>query len=243
MVAKILVSGITGRMSKLIIKELMKHEGKEEYIFLGALTRDEKNINNNSIPKNKIFTNYYEILKKTDLIIDFSTPEHTLILLELCKKYNIAIVSGTTGFTEKEKNIIARKYSDVKSIISSNFSFLSFLQKIFASKTGKLIDNATISIEDTHHKDKKDLPSGTSFAIKKAIGKENIQQLSFGVPELISKHRVIFEKDNETLEIIHYTKSHQIYASYALKYALWLYKQKESKRFNISEIYSLTKQF
>ena len=238
---KILIAGLYGRMSAFLIKEMLKLEEESECSFLGVLTRDIDRKYEGILPREKIFGYSNEIIKQADAIVDFTVPKNTLDLLEYCKQERVVLISGTTGFSEEEKRNITNKYSTVKSIICPNFSIMSFLQKLFSIQLVKSIKGLQICIEDTHHENKKDRPSGTSNMLKGAInnveGVGVVKQVSLGVLKLTSKHRIIFENDLEKIEIMHSTKSHEVYAVYAIKCALWLCRQKENRSFDISEIY------
>jgi dihydrodipicolinate reductase len=54
----------------------------------------------------KVQKNSLEVFKKTDVIIDFSSPKASIEILNYAKKLKKKVVVGTTGFTQKQENIV-----------------------------------------------------------------------------------------------------------------------------------------
>ena len=97
------VTGCLGRMGQQIIKSVKTDKGFK----LTVLT--ENNKINKKINGIKINLNTESIFKKTDVIIDFTTPKCTFQILKIASKLKKKVVIGTTGFTEKDEKII-KKY-------------------------------------------------------------------------------------------------------------------------------------
>ena len=98
------VTGCMGRMGQQIIKSV----NKDKNFKLVALTESKKikkKIGNISISLNN-----QQVLKKANLIIDFTIPKCTLEILKIALKLKKRVVIGTTGFNKKEENLI-KKFS------------------------------------------------------------------------------------------------------------------------------------
>ena len=94
------VTGCMGRMGQQIIKTIKS----DKNFKLVTLTEDKKI--NKKINGIKIEQNTELAFKKTNLIIDFTTPKCTFQILKIAAKLKKKLVIGTTGFTKKEENLI-----------------------------------------------------------------------------------------------------------------------------------------
>ena len=92
---KIIISGCKGRMGKKLLLELKKNK----YFELIGLTDKNPGGKINNI---KINTNNSDLIKKTDIIIDFSRPVASIELINIAKKFKKKVVIGTTGFNERQ---------------------------------------------------------------------------------------------------------------------------------------------
>ena len=95
---KLAITGCMGRMGQQIIKS----SKLDSNFKLVALT--ENKIINKKINGVKITLNTEQILKKADLIIDFTTPQCTLQVLNIASKIRKRVVIGTTGFSKKDED-------------------------------------------------------------------------------------------------------------------------------------------
>jgi 4-hydroxy-tetrahydrodipicolinate reductase len=217
---RVAVVGFTGRVNKAIIEELPHHP---KCILSGILVRN-KNIDN---PEGLIlYDNIEELAENSDAIIDFTNPTTTLTIAEQINIPNKILVSGTTGFTEKEFNQLKSHSNKFPIIWSANMSIginiLHELLQLTVPKLGKSFDSAII---DIHHRHKKDSPSGTAKMLSETIrncpnhGKLEISSLRIG--EELGEHQVIFSGHSESITITHRAHSRKSYAEGAIKACLW----------------------
>jgi 4-hydroxy-tetrahydrodipicolinate reductase len=113
-----------------------------------------------------------ETIKKIDVAIEFSNPEHAFKNVQFCINHNTPIVSGTTGWEEeikKVKKICLRKKGSF--LHAPNFSIGMNLFFEINDYVAKLMSqkNYAIEIQEKHHQMKKDSPSGTAIKIGKDI--------------------------------------------------------------------------
>ena len=124
--------GITGCLG-MMGQELIKAANKDKRILISSLTESKKY--NKKINQLSIQNNSIEAFKNTDVIIDFTTPECTMQVLEIAAKLKKKIVIGTTGFTEKQENFInklSKKYQFLnQEILAWGLIFYCTLLKLY----------------------------------------------------------------------------------------------------------------
>ena len=108
----IAITGCLGRMGQQLIKSSKSNKNFK----LVALT--ENKYINKKISGIKLDLNTSQTFKKTDVIVDFTVPKCTLEVLKIASKLKKKVVIGTTGFTEKEENLI-KKYSKKIAILKA----------------------------------------------------------------------------------------------------------------------------
>ncbi|AGC66894.1 dihydrodipicolinate reductase [Candidatus Uzinura diaspidicola str. ASNER] len=126
-----------------------------------------------------IFCPTYKDLKNVEVAIEFSHPEFAFANIKICLEENISVISGTTGWLfkmEEIKNICLRNSGTF--LYASNFSIGVNLFIEISRKFAKLIKSYKkeyeVEIEEIHHVNKKDVPSGTAIKLAKFLIKEGI---------------------------------------------------------------------
>ena len=168
---KITICGGFGRMGKILIKEILKNKN----LILHSVTDIKiKIINNIKTQKNSM-----DAFRKTDVIIDFSNPKSSLEILRYASHLKKKVVIGTTGFTEKQNNLIKKFSKKIAIFKSGNMSLgINLIEYIAAILSKKIQNNYQIAIEDNHHKKKIDYPSGTALMLANAIAKGQNKKLT-----------------------------------------------------------------
>ena len=168
----ITVVGALGRMGKILINRISKNNN----LKLLSLTdlKSNKTLNGIKVQKNSL-----EAFKKTDVIIDFSRPKVSIEILNYARKLKKKVVIGTTGFTQKQENIIKNYSKQIAIFKSGNMSLgINLLEYLVNILTKKITHNYQIAITDNHHKKKIDYPSGTALMLAKAIAKGKNKNLN-----------------------------------------------------------------
>lgn len=117
-----------------------------------------------------------ENINQADVAIEFTFPESAFINLKNCIDLNLPVVSGTTGWTEKLPEI--KSYCELKNgsfIYASNYSLGVNLFFELNHKLAQLMKNHSnyqVEMEEVHHTEKKDAPSGTAISLANDIIKE-----------------------------------------------------------------------
>lgn len=187
-----------------------------------------------------------EEIGSADVLIDFTHPKATLDHLEMAARAHKAAVIGTTGHTPEQRQAIDRLASKLPFVFSPNMSVgVNVLFKIIAEAARPLSEGFDLEIVETHHRGKKDAPSGTAMRIGEILaqtlgrdlshevvyhregtvggrkkGEIGIQSLRGG--DVVGEHSVLFLGDGERLEITHRATSRDIFAHGALRAARWI---------------------
>ena len=238
------ISGCLGRMGQQLIRSSKNNKDFK----LAALT--ENKVISKKISGIKLDINTELAFKKTDVIIDFTVPNCTLDILKIASKLKKRVVIGTTGFTQKEENIIKKFSKKIPILKAGNMSLgvnlLMYLTEI-ASKS--LNDEYLSKVFEVHHKHKKDYPSGTALMLGKGIadgknknlynliGKKflNKKKFPYGKKinfnsirkgEIIGEHEVTFSSGKEIIKLNHEAFDRALYSDGALTAAKWLINKK-----------------
>jgi len=168
----------------------------------------------------------------SDAVIDFSTPEAMLELTKIALARPAqatlpAFVVGSTGWKLEQKHVIEELAQRTPVLMASNFSTgVLALHEILKNATPLLEKlGYTPVIVDTHHRHKKDAPSGTALSIQRVIspaGPGNVQTQSIRAGEIIGDHEVTFYGPGDHLTIGHFAQDRSIFARGAIDAALWL---------------------
>ncbi|WGS64868.1 4-hydroxy-tetrahydrodipicolinate reductase [Marinitoga aeolica] len=159
-----------------------------------------------------------KFLEKPQVLIDFSLPEAFEKTIEYVDKFHCSLIIGTTGLSEIQLKKLHEIAQNVPVIQSYNFSLgIQVLLKL-VKVANELLDDVDIEISETHHRFKKDKPSGTAKMIKKVIGKDvNISSLRLG--NIPGDHTIYFGNLGEVISISHRALSRRTFAEGVLKSA------------------------
>jgi 4-hydroxy-tetrahydrodipicolinate reductase len=234
------ITGCLGRMGNQLIISTKSNKSFK----LVALT--ENKIINKKIAGIKLDLNRVEAFKEVDVIIDFTIPKCTLEILEIASKMKKRVVIGTTGFTQKEENLIKNYSKKIPILKAGNMSLgINLLMHLTEIASGSLGDNYLSKVFEIHHKHKKDYPSGTALMLGKGIadgknknlysliGKKflNKKFFPFGKKinfnsvrkgKIIGEHEVTFSSGKETITLNHEAFDRALYSDGALTAAKWL---------------------
>ena len=238
------ITGCLGRMGQ----QLIKSSKSSKNFKLVSIT--ENRIINKKVSGLKPQLNSASAFKNANIIIDFTIPKCTLEVLKIAFKLKKRVVIGTTGFSKKEENII-KKYSKKIPIfkagnMSLGINLLMYLTEIASKSLG---NNFLSKVLETHHKHKKDHPSGTALMLGKGIavgknkdlyklmGKKYLNKKSFPYSkkinfnsirkgEIVGNHKVLFSSGKEIITLNHEAFDRALYSEGALTAAQWLISKK-----------------
>ncbi|MFC2075146.1 4-hydroxy-tetrahydrodipicolinate reductase [Bdellovibrionota bacterium] len=180
----------------------------------------------------KVRSNPEEIFNDVDVIIDFSSPQATLELVQKNREIKKPLVIGTTGFSESQKKELLQIVEGTPVVIAPNMSLGVNLLAGLVKKTAEtLTDGFSVNIIEAHHIHKKDSPSGTALFLEKAVGEGNeihkgkIEIEAIREGEIVGEHSVFFDGPGEQIELTHTAKSRDTFALGSIKAATWLVNQ------------------
>jgi 4-hydroxy-tetrahydrodipicolinate reductase len=172
-------------------------------------------------------------LSDADVCIDFTEPGAALDNIRAAAAARIAMVVGTTGWYDRLDEARALvEDGGIGFVYGSNFSVgVSLMFKIthYAAELFSHFPSHDPFIEEAHHKSKKDAPSGTALSLKRIAEAEygrEVPTSSTRAGYFPGKHRVGFDSEADTLEIIHTARSRAGFADGALIAARWIVGRK-----------------
>jgi len=236
---KLAISGCQGRMGQRITALAIKNKA-----FKISALLENKNCPDVPLLSHNIPVSFKDAaLKGSHVLIEFTTPEASLLHLKACRKYGVNIVLGTTGFTKAQIAQIKKASCGIAIVFSSNMSVgvnLVFgLIRQAAQITGK---DYSIALSETHHVHKKDAPSGTAKTmaeIAEQFSKTKVKEIeSIREGEVIGDHTISFESPVDLISIHHHAKTRDIFAQGALVAAKFLSKKKKGL-FNMQDVLGL----
>lgn len=200
---------------------------------------------------------YSEEFKKADVAIEFSTPQTVVDNIFKSFEYNIPIVIGTTGWNERFSEIAELcKAKNQTMFYASNFSIgvnIFFEINKHLSKLMNKYNQYEVRIEETHHLQKIDSPSGTAITLANDIiskidrlnnwknsetaDKNTLPVKSIREADIVGTHKVIYDSDEDIIEIKHFAKSRKGFAYGAVLAAEFI----EGKKgiFNMNDLMKL----
>ena len=185
-----------------------------------------------------------EEILKADIAIEFSTPQAAVSNIKFCLENDIPIVSGTTGWlVHYDKMIKLCENRNGSFIYASNFSIgvnLFFYINEYVSNLIEPWKDYQVSIEEVHHNQKLDIPSGTAVTLAEGIIRnsekknwelngtdaENINITAKRINDIKGTHIINYNSNIDTISIKHEAHSRDGFALGAILAAEWLADKK-----------------
>ncbi len=204
-----------GKMGKTIEK-IAKQRGHE---IVARIDKDE--------PKKDLL--------KADVAIEFTSPESAVSNYLECFDNNIPVVSGTTGWLKHYDSIVETcKQKNQAFLYASNFSigvnlFFELNRKL--AEMMRSYQDYQVSMEEIHHTEKLDAPSGTAISLAEDIINRLPQKNEWGldsdkeqvlsitakrIDQTPGTHKITYESDIDTIEIEHKAKNRDGFATGAV---------------------------
>jgi 4-hydroxy-tetrahydrodipicolinate reductase len=251
------ICGALGKMGKILIKKISINK---KFRLISAT--DSKCGSKKIINGIKILRNSLDAFRRADVIIDFSRPKGSIEVLNYAMILKKKIIIGTTGFNNKQENLINNYSKKIAIFKSGNMSLgINLLSYIITILTKKITNDYQIGITDNHHKKKIDYPSGSALMLANAVArgvnknlnsikgkiflnhKGNLQKnkINFFIKRkgtTIGEHSINFNNKIESIELKHKAFSRELFADGALNAAVWINKKKNGL-FNMNDMFGL----
>ena len=170
-------------------------------------------------------------MRNCDVAIDFS---HAGAITEICAaalQHRKPLVIGTTGHSTEQRGTIEETAQSLPIVFASNFSVgVNVLFWLTCKAAEQLGGDFDVAIVETHHKMKKDAPSGTAKTLAEVLKetkktKREIPIQSIREGDVVGEHTINFSGPAERLELTHRAASREIFARGALRAAEWIISQ------------------
>ncbi len=242
---KIIVTGLSGRMGSHIADLVRKTHGTE---LAGATEAPGSFAIGTTLPEgHQVVDDLAKCIERSDVVIDFTSPEATLYHASVAAQHGKAMVVGTTGFSEKQKKELSEYLKKIPGVWAPNMSIgVNVLLKVVAETARHLGDDYDVEIIEAHHRHKKDAPSGTALALGESVaaalgrnfskvvcyhregqtgerpaGQIGMQTLRGG--DIVGDHTVMFAGIGERIELTHRANNRDNFARGAVLAAKWIH--------------------
>jgi 4-hydroxy-tetrahydrodipicolinate reductase len=246
-----IVAGAAGRMGGRIIHGI----GQSKEVALAAafekpghaaVNQDVGHVAGLSALGIKVAGSLQEVVKVGEVLIDFTQPEATLANLRVAASSGLAVVIGTTGIAGRMLDEVKELSGNVRCVMSPNMSVgMNVMFRIAEEMARVLGKDYDMEILESHHRFKKDAPSGTAMRLaqilaaaternldkvavyerKGMIGERTEQEIgiqTWRAGDITGEHTVMFGGIGERLELIHRAHNRDNFALGAVRAAAWV---------------------
>lgn len=264
---RIAVTGAAGRMGKTNIEAIQAADGlilgaaivEPTSSLIGADAGEVAGVGKLGVA---IVGSLEQVVDDFDVLIDFTAPKATLANLALCAAKEKAMVIGTTGLNETERNELRSFGETMPLVFASNMSVgVNLCFKLLADAAKALGDDYDVEIIEAHHHHKVDSPSGTALSMGEVVAdalgrdlrqcavygregqvgarsKEEIGFVTIRAGDVVGDHTVLFATEGERVEITHKASSRMTFAKGAMRAASWL-AGKENGLYDMQDVLNL----
>ena len=241
------VVGASGRMGGRVLA--MASQDPRFFVVAGVEAPKHESIGHFTADgKAPIVGNIEEVLYKTDVAIDFTSPQSTLETARQVAQKGRALVVGTTGLKPAEVKKLKDYARRIAIVFSPNMSVGMNLLFELVKRAAATLPQYDIEIVEAHHNKKKDAPSGTAmklaeiaaeasnrsssdfvFGRKGLVGprtKKEIGIMSLRAGDIVGDHTVLISNIGERLELTHRAHSRDALALGALDAAYWVARRR-----------------
>ena len=192
----------------------------------------------------KSSTDTFDGLENADVAIDFSVPSSAVENITACINANVPVISGTTGWLDQYQTIVDLVTEKNGAFIyGSNFSLgvnIFFQLNEYLAKMMANLKQYNVSLEEIHHTQKLDAPSGTAISLAEGIIK-NTDFTSWTMDEVKENqipieakrienvpgtHIIKYQSEVDTIEIGHVAHSREGFALGSVVAAEWILGKK-----------------
>lgn len=251
----VIIHGAAGKMGQRLVRLALQTKG---YRLAGALEKKDHPLLGQEISQimglgktTILLTSATKLaLDGGEVLIDFSTPEGTVKAMGVASKYHLPLIIGTTGFSKKQVEQIKKFSKKIPCVMAPNMSVgVNVMFKILKDMAKILGKDYDIEIVETHHRYKKDAPSGTAMKMAQIaaetlhrdlrkvatygrhglIGARKDKEIgiqSIRAGDIIGEHTALFAGMGESLEITHRAYNRDNFARGALEAAKWITQKK-----------------
>ncbi len=249
---KVGVFGANGRVGKLLLDDL---KATQEISLSSVYVRNSLDFSID--PSVLVTTDIKSFLHGCDIVIDFSLPEATEVMLEAVLEIPKPLVIGTTGLNAHQLNLLKQASENMPILYATNMSLGVALLNKLVHQAAAALKGFDIEIVEMHHRHKKDAPSGTALTLGESaatgrglaldkvrisgrdgnIGERSTDEIAVMAlrgGDIVGRHTVGFYNDGEFIELNHTATSRNTFSKGAIRAASWLV-DKEAGLYSIGD--------
>ena len=264
---RIAISGAAGRMGRNLIQACQQNESLQvsaaiEYAGSSMIGADAGELAGIDALQVKVVSELSEVVDDFDVLIDFTRPEVTEANLQVCMDAGKAMVIGTTGFSDEQKQKIEQASRQIGIVYAPNMSVgVNLCFKLLQLAAEIMGDDVDIEVIEAHHRHKIDAPSGTALRMgevvadalgrdlkdcavygrqgntgerdRKTIGFETIR-----AGDIVGEHTVMFADIGERVEITHKASSRMTFAKGAARAACFI-SERQNGLYDMQDVLGL----
>ena len=228
---RIALCGALGRMGKTITEAISQQDDMELGAAIESLGHPDLGAQIHNI---KLECDLLPVVSYSDVVVDFSTHAGAVNHAKIASDHLKPFVTGVTAFTEDQDAILKELSASIPIVKAPNMSVgVNLLYKLVDDAAGILGNDFDIEIVETHHRYKKDAPSGTAARLadilsqkqsdgkiiygregligERPIGEIAVHALRGG--DVIGEHTIVFAGLGERVEITHRAHSRMTFAN------------------------------
>lgn len=251
----LVVVGAAGRMGRTLIRAIAETDGvrlsgaveREGAADLGKDAGELAGVGNLGVT---ISDDPLPVFAKADGLLDFTTPAASITYAGYAAQARLVHVIGTTGMSAEDEEAVKAAARHATIVKSGNMSLGVNLLAVLVEQAARALPaDFDVEVLEMHHRHKVDAPSGTALLLGKAaadgrgVGLENASvrvrdghtgprpdgAIGFATlrgGSVVGDHSVIFAGPGERLTITHNAEDRSLFASGAVRAALWAHGRK-----------------
>lgn len=255
----VIIMGAKGRMGATLAA-LAK---ADEELRLAGVTERSGNVTGLESLGCPVSESLEELLKAAPqaVVVDFTAPAASLKMVETAGKFGNAAVIGTTGLDKDQQAVLAEAAKTQRIFWAPNMSVgVNVLLKVLPELVKALGPAYDMEMVETHHRMKKDAPSGTALKLAQCLAEARgwdydevkrhcrdgiigarpqkeigVQTLRGG--DVVGDHTVFFFGPGERIEVTHRAHSRETFAQGALRAAKWLSGRQPGKLYTMQDMF------
>ncbi len=262
----VVIAGASGRMGRMLIEAVMADPGMH---LAGALDiASSPSVGQDAAAfaghdSGVVITaSVDEALGGAEVLIDFTRPEGTMAHVAAARALGVAVVIGTTGFTDEQKAVLKVASQTIPMVMAPNMSVgVNVTLKLLEMAAKAMPTGYDIEVIEAHHRHKVDAPSGTALKMGEVIaqatgrnlkdcavyaregvtGERDPSSIGFATirgGDIVGDHTVLFAGTGERIEITHKSSSRATYAQGSLRAAHFL-SGKDNGLFDMFDVLNL----
>ena len=210
---RILIHGASGRMGQALLRLAAEREGLQ---VVAAVSRSVDSRVVDGVPR--FAAHELAGVPAFDVAIDFSLPEGFDGILVACDARNAALVSGTTGLSDMQRQTLQAASARIPVLWAANFSLGVAVLNELVERAATALAGWDCDIVESHHVHKKDSPSGTALALGASAqrGGAHARYASLRAGDIVGEHLVQFTTLGERVELVHRATNRDVFARGAL---------------------------